>query len=198
MRSMAQQRDAVFGDQIQQRCCSPLTRAATAHRAPHLAASRAVSASPAAPRGGHTAGSDDQESLLPGGAAPPDIGMRRACVIGGHAGHRRIRSESLVGSLPRRTAPATMHRRRTDASRTRRRRPPTVMIGVVAGAAQAQRARVEAGATLAACGKTASSPDPDFTLDDSRSRPGGAEPSRRRASSSNCPSAFGPTGSPAR
>ena len=108
-------------------CCSPDTSAASAHTGHHtcwhLPGRRRCpppARRPVAPRG--RAG--------PGWSAPAAAVQDRCrSASPRHAGHTSgFGRNRTVSSLPRSCASITMHRRRTDASRTRRRMPPAPMI----------------------------------------------------------------------
>ena len=172
-----QQRDAVLGDDGQQRVL--LTgdqRGQRTHRAPHLlalagpVAAGGRSPRPRAPRGragpGWPAPAAAARALrrVSPAAAPPSSGHS----AGHTSGFGRNRT---VSSLPRSCASITMHRRRTDASRTRRRMPPTPMIKSSSTRPKRQRRRSRPAATLAAAGRPHRSPDPGLPVDDRSQRP---------------------------
>ena len=155
-------------------CCSPRTRAASAHTGHHTCWHLpGPSAPPAAAAAARTAGSS-RSRMDCANAATPDRDRRELAHDGHTSGFGRNRT---VSSLPLSWASVTMHRRRTDASRTRRLIPPTPMI-------KSSSTRPSASAVESTWGNssrnryTASSPEPDSRSTIGRNGPGGGEPSR--------------------
>ena len=122
-----QQRDAVLGDDGQKRMLfTGRQRGKRTHRAPHLltlawgiAAARRASCGQS-----HRRVEPVEDGLSQQPQFGTDLGVRPS-----HAGHTSgFGRNRTVSSLPFSWASTTMHRRRTDASRTRRRMPPAPMI----------------------------------------------------------------------
>ena len=125
-----QQRDAVLGDDRQQRVLlAGHQRGQRTHRAPHLLALAGLAVGAGARPRPRTAGSIRSRivcaSCRSSGPMSPCLGPRLQLICGHTSGLGRNRT---VSSLPSSWASITMHRRRTDASRTRRRMPPAPMI----------------------------------------------------------------------